>query len=181
MVLSRRTWEASKATGLHPSFLLMTVCLKSSLTQCYIWPDQIWIRSLTSDRKVITTLEKSLQGKESQIQQLEKQLADMSHLHQTEIVKLRLEVGRSNICAKRGVLKGGFHWIILFSLFLDKEGVTSILRAHFRCNATDERRLLSLYYSCTMSFYKYFRPIAVSRSLFHSVFCIYLGSLTKKY
>lgn len=69
----------------------MTVCLKSSLTQSYIWPDQIWIRSLTSDRKVITTLEKSLQGKESQIQQLEKQLADMSHLHQTEIVKLRLE------------------------------------------------------------------------------------------
>ncbi|CAH3129564.1 unnamed protein product [Pocillopora meandrina] len=43
------------------------------------------------NRKAITTLEKSLQGKESQIQQLEKQLADMSHLHQTEIVKLRLE------------------------------------------------------------------------------------------
>lgn len=171
----------SKQSRWSSPFLLMTVCLKSSLTQCYIWPDQIWIRSLTSDRKVITTLEKSLEGKESQIQQLEKQLADMSHLHQTEIVKLRLEVGRSNICAKRGVLKGGFHWIILFSLFLDKEGVTSILRAHFRCNATDERRLLSLYYSCTMSFYKYFRPIAVSRSLFHSVFCIYLGSLTKKY
>lgn len=46
---------------------------------------------LQQNRKVITTLEKSLQGKESQIQQLEKQLADMSHLHQTEIVKLRLE------------------------------------------------------------------------------------------
>ena len=107
----------SKQSHLSSPFLLMTVCLKSSLTQCYTWPDQIWIRSLTSDRKVITTLEKSLQGKESQIQQLEKQLADMSQLHQTEIVKLRLEVGRSNICAKRGVLKGGFHWIILFSLF----------------------------------------------------------------
>ena len=92
----------SKQSHWSSPFLLMTVCLKSSLTQCYIWPDQIWIRSLTSDRKVITTLEKSLQGKESQIQQLEKQLADMSHLHQTEIVKLRLEVGRSNICAKRG-------------------------------------------------------------------------------
>lgn len=93
----------SKQSHWSSPFLLITVCLKSSLTQCYIWPDQIWIRSLTSDRKVITTLEKSLQGKESQIQQLEKQLADMSHLHQTEIVKLRLEVGRSNICAKRGV------------------------------------------------------------------------------
>ena len=107
----------SKQSHWSSPFLLMTVCLKSSLTQCYIWPDQIWIRSLTSDRKVITTLEKSLQGKESQIQQLEKQLADMSHLHQTEIVKLRLEVGRSNICAKRGVLKGGFHWIIFFFAF----------------------------------------------------------------
>lgn len=93
----------SKQSLWSSPFLLMTVCLKSSLTQCYIWPDQIWIRSLTSDRKVITTLEKSLQGKESQIQQLEKQLADMSHLHQTEIVKLRLEVGRSNVCAKSGV------------------------------------------------------------------------------
>lgn len=46
---------------------------------------------LQQNRMEITTMEKSLHEKESQIQQLEKQLTGMSHSHQTEIVKLRLE------------------------------------------------------------------------------------------
>ncbi|KAL9951696.1 hypothetical protein ACROYT_G044417 [Oculina patagonica] len=47
--------------------------------------------ALQQRKREITTLEKSQQEKSVQIQQLQKQLADATHAHHTEIVKLRLE------------------------------------------------------------------------------------------
>ena len=46
----------------------------------------------TSGKKEIAALEKSQQDKGDQIQKLQKQLTDATQAHQTEIVKLRLQV-----------------------------------------------------------------------------------------
>lgn len=46
----------------------------------------------TTGKREIEALEKSQQEKRDQIQLLQKQLADATHAHQTEVVKLRLQV-----------------------------------------------------------------------------------------
>jgi len=43
-------------------------------------------------KREVAVLEKSQQENEDQIQKLQKQLADATQAHQTEIVKLRLQV-----------------------------------------------------------------------------------------
>lgn len=46
----------------------------------------------TTGKREIEALDKSQQEKRDQIQLLQKQLADATHAHQTEVVKLRLQV-----------------------------------------------------------------------------------------
>ena len=52
-------------------------------------------------------MRKSVEEKADEVRQLQKQLADVSHVNHTEIVKLRLEVSEETKCYDAGGAKNG--------------------------------------------------------------------------